>query len=57
MEGYQLKKYYVSIDVVYTEEVYANSKEEAIKKVIYNCPYDNDASVDPCCEEIDEENY
>ena len=48
------RKYFVAIDVVYCDEVYANNEEDAIKKVIENCPYDIDASVEPCVEEVEE---
>ena len=45
-----MSKYYVAIDVVYTDVVEANNEEEAIEKVINSCPYDNDPSVEPCVE-------
>jgi len=39
-----MKEYYVSAMVVYDDNVYANSEEEAIDKFIANCLYDVDAS-------------
>lgn len=50
-----MKKYYVCIDVVYSDEVYAEDEDEAIRKVIENCPFDNDSSVEPYVEEIEDE--
>ena len=50
-----MKKYYVCIDVVYDDEVYAEDKDEAIRKVIESCPFDNDPSVKPYVEEIEDE--
>lgn len=37
-------KYSVSIEVVYTDIVEADSEEEAIDIVMANCPYDNEPS-------------
>ena len=48
------KKYFVAIEVVYSDEVYASSEEDAINKVIRNCPYDIDSGVEPCVEEVQE---
>lgn len=47
-------KYSVSIEVIYTDIVEADSKEEAIDIVMANCPYDNEPSCDPCVEIIGE---
>lgn len=46
-----MKEYLVSIDVIYTDTVYANSKEEAIEKAINECPYDVEPSCEPYVEE------
>ena len=46
-----MSKYYVSIDVVYSETVEAESEEEALQKVINNCDFDIDPSVEPYVEE------
>ena len=45
------KEYLVSMDVIYTDTVYANSKEEAIEKAINECPYDVEPSCEPYVEE------
>ena len=47
-------KYSVSIEVVYTDIVEADSEEEAIDIVMANCPYDFLPSYDPCVEIIGE---
>lgn len=49
-----MNKYFVSIDVVYSDVVEAESEDDAIDIVINNCPYDNDASVEPFVEEVKE---
>lgn len=50
-----MKKYYVCIDVVYGDEVYAEDEDEAIRKVIESCPFDNDSSVEPYVREIEDD--
>lgn len=53
-----MKEYYVSAMVVYDDEVYANSEEEAIDKFVANCLYDVDAStieVEAITEELPED--
>lgn len=51
-----MPKYYVAIDVIYTDEVYANDEDEAIEKVINSCPFDNDGSIEPYVEEVEDDN-
>lgn len=56
--GTDMKEYYVSAMVVYDDEVYANSEEEAIDKFVANCLYDVDAStieVEAITEELPED--
>lgn len=53
-----MKEYYVSAMVVYNDEVYADSEEEAINKFMANCFYDVDAStieVEAITEELPED--
>ena len=40
--------------VIYTDEVYADNEEDAIRQVIESCPYDNDDSVEPYVKTIKE---
>ena len=49
-----MKKYSVTIDVIYSDTVEAETEEDAIEMVMNNCPYDNDASVEPYVEEVEE---
>ena len=49
------KKYFVSAMVVYYDEVYADSEEEAKDKFCLTCPYDVDAQTLEVEYEEDEE--
>lgn len=51
-----MKKYYVCIEVLYGDEVYAEDEDDAINKVIESCPFDNDSNIEPYVEEIKEAN-
>lgn len=54
-----MREYYVSAMVVYDDNVYADSEEEAIDKFMANCLYDVDAStieVEAITEELPEDN-
>lgn len=50
-----MKEYLVSMDVIYTDTVYANSKEEAIEKAINECPYDVEPNSEIYVEEQNKE--
>ena len=49
-----MKKYIISAMVVYCDQIEENSKEEAINRFIYNCPYDIDGDTIECEEESEE---
>lgn len=51
----QMSKYYVAIEVVYTDVVEADSEDEAIDIVINNCPFDNDSGIEPVVELLEGE--
>ena len=48
-------KYRVTLEVVYSTEVEADNKEDAIEQALAECPYDNAAEVKPIVEPINEE--
>lgn len=50
-----MNKYFVSLEVIYSDTVEADSEEEAVEKVMNNCPYDNEPSCEPYVKKIEEE--
>lgn len=50
-----MSKYFVSLEVIYSDTVEADSAEEAVEKVMCNCPYDNEPSCEPYVKKIEEE--
>lgn len=50
------KEYFVSMDVIYTDNVYADSEEEAIEIAMANCPYDVEPNSEIYVEEEEQDN-